>query len=429
MTYQQTIDYLYEKLPVFSRIGDAAIKKDLTNTILLCEKLDNPHLQFKSIHIAGTNGKGSTSHMLAAILQCAGYRTGLYTSPHLHDFRERFRLNGQMIPESFIIGFVEKNRALIEQVQPSFFEVTVAMAFDYFAKEQVDIAVIETGLGGRLDSTNVIHPVLSVITNIGYDHMHLLGNTLEQIAGEKAGIIKPGVPAVIGEFLEQTRKVFEHVANEKKAPIRFAQELYQIRDKKWQEDSLDIHVRSALSDKTEIFRLDLPGNYQAHNLLTVLTAVETLRDLNWNISVDAVKKGLSQTRTLTGLAGRWERIRRKPDVVIDVAHNKEGIMQVIEQLRTTSYRKLHWILGVVKDKDVDGMLSLLPPAANYYFTRAQIPRAMDASQLAGIAEKYGLEGTCYENVQAALDAAMLQAGEEDLILVCGSIFVAGEIRR
>lgn len=429
MTYAETIQYLYEKLPVFSRIGDAAIKKDLTNTQLLCTKLGDPHHRFRSIHVAGTNGKGSTSHMLASILQSAGYRTGLYTSPHLHDFRERFRINGDMIPESFIISFVEKNSAAIEEIQPSFFEVTVALAFDYFATEKVDIAVIETGLGGRLDSTNVITPVLSVITNIGFDHMQLLGNTLDQIAFEKAGIIKSGIPAVIGESLPETRAVFEATAKEKMASIVFAQDQFRILRQRPLEDLLEVSVSITGSDNVDVYTLDLPGRYQTHNLLTVLTAVEQLRACDWVLPTDAVAYGLSHTRSQTGLAGRWERIHRDPDVIIDVAHNKDGISQVIKQLQALPFKNLHWILGVVKDKDVSGMLSLLPENASYYFTRAQIPRAMDTAQLQSLASTYGLKGTCHGTVQQALDAAMSKAGKEDLILVCGSVYVAGEIDR
>jgi dihydrofolate synthase/folylpolyglutamate synthase len=429
MTYAETIQYLYEKLPVFSRIGDAAIKKDLTNTQILCSKLGDPHHHFRSIHVAGTNGKGSTSHMLASILQSAGYRTGLYTSPHLHDFRERFRINGEMIPENFITSFVENNRTLIEEVQPSFFEVTVALAFDYFAKEKVDIAVIETGLGGRLDSTNVITPVLSVITNIGFDHMQLLGNTLDRIAFEKAGIIKQGIPAVIGEYISETRTVFEETAKQKKAPIRYAQDELRIREQRLLEDRLEVSVSSTGTDNVDVYTLDLPGRYQTHNLLTVLTAVEQLREDGWVLPHDAVSKGLSCTRSNTGLAGRWERIRREPDVIIDVAHNKDGIGQVIKQLQTLTFKTLHWILGVVKDKDVSGMLSLLPQNANYYFTRAQIPRAMDTEQLQTLAASFSLNGTCHDTVQDALNAALAKALKDDLILICGSVYVAGEIDR
>lgn len=429
MTYAATIEYLYSRLPMFSRIGEAAIKKDLTNTWALCEYLGNPQHSFKSIHIAGTNGKGSTSHMLAAALQSCGYRTGLYTSPHLYDFRERIKVNGEMIRAPFVVSFVERIRPAIERLDPSFFEVTVAMAFSYLAEMQVDIAVIETGLGGRLDSTNVIRPEIALITNIGMDHMNLLGDTLPQIAGEKAGIIKPGIPVVVGERQAETDPVFRAKAQEANAPLHFAADYFQPQSVRNEGDSLHIEMRDLHSQKLWKFGLDLTGHYQAKNLATVLTGIHLLRQNNWDLDDQCVTKGINQTRLRTGLHGRWELIRKDPRVVIDVAHNVDGIRQVLDQLRNSAYRNLHWIIGVVKDKDYDSMLRLLPVQATYYFTRSQIPRALDEAELAARAQSIGLSGNSYPNVNLALEAALQKASPDDLVLICGSIFIAAEVTR
>ena len=332
MTYQQTIDYLYQHLPMFSRIGAAAYKKDLHNTIELCKAIDNPQNKFKSIHIAGTNGKGSTSHMLAAILQQAGYKTGLYTSPHLKDFRERIKVNGEMIAKDFVIEFTERTKTLSETIQPSFFELTVAMAFDYFAQQKVDIAVIETGLGGRLDSTNIITPFLSIITNIGYDHMNILGDTLEEIAAEKAGIIKPGVPVVIGEYLLQTKNIFINKANECNSKIYFAADKFQVTDIISTTTALNCNVTDIEHNITENFTLDLNGLYQTKNLCTVLCAEGILMQQGFTIKNEAEKFALANTKKLTGLHGRWDVIAQNPTIVLDVAHNEDGIKQVLKQV-------------------------------------------------------------------------------------------------
>ena len=424
MNYQETIDYLFTRLPMFSRIGAAAYKKDLTNTLELCSILDNPHKKTKSIHVAGTNGKGSVSHMLAAILQTAGYKTGLYTSPHLKDFRERIKINGKMIPEEFVIDFTEKIKPSIERIDPSFFEITVAMAFDYFAREKVDVAIIETGLGGRLDSTNVITPELSIITNIGWDHMNLLGDTLEKIAFEKAGIIKKGVPIVVGEVLSETLPVFEKIANEKMSPLFIAQNKWQCLDSKWLNHKLVITVENEI---TETFELDLQGLYQKKNLLTVLESCHILESKGWNINQELIKTALAQVKKLTGLHGRWEIIRHSPLLVLDVAHNVNGIEQLTEQIRQTKYNQLHIVLGMVKDKDIDQILHLLPKTAIYYFTKAQIPRALPEDELQKKASRYNLKGDNYSTVNTALYAASLNAKKNDIIIVCGSIFIVGEV--
>ncbi len=430
MTYQQTIDYLYVHLPMFSRIGAAAYKEDLHNTIALCQALDNPHTKFKSIHVAGTNGKGSTSHMLAAILQQTGYKTGLYTSPHLTDFRERIKIDGQMISEDFVIEFVERTKQLSDSIQPSFFELTVAMAFDFFAKEKVEIAIIETGLGGRLDSTNVITPLLSIITNIGYDHTNILGNTLEKIAFEKAGIIKPGLPVVIGEYLAETKPVFISKAAQTQSAIYFAQKEYVSSNITFNTYQLHCNVTSTNNNITEHFTLDLNGLYQIKNLQTVLCAERILRGQGFNISNEAEKFGLANTKKLTGLRGRWDVIAEQPTIVLDVAHNEDGIRQLLHQLSVISdqFDQLHIITGMVKDKDVDKALSLLPKNATYYFTNAHIPRALPAQQLQQKAAGYNLKGDLFENVNTAMNAAKQQAAKDDLILICGSVFLVGEVK-
>lgn len=431
MNYQETIAYLYAHLPMFSRIGTAAYKKDLHNTIELCEALHNPQNNFKSIHIAGTNGKGSTSHMLAAILQEAGYKTGLYTSPHLTDFRERIKINGEMIAESFVVDFVERIKRLSETIEPSFFEVTVAMAFDYFAKEKVDFAVIETGLGGRLDSTNIITPILSVITNIGYDHMNILGDTLDKIAFEKAGIIKKNVPVVIGEFLPETKKIFINKAAAESAPIYFAQEAYSVDNTILQTYHLSCDLTNTNKNTTNNYTLDLNGIYQTKNLRTVIKATDILIERGIDLPAIAIHHALSHVKPLTGLHGRWEVIADEPTIVLDVAHNEDGIKQLLQQLALIrgQYNSVHIVIGMVKDKDVSKALSLLPKDANYYFTNANIPRALPAAELKAKAGVYHLKGTIYDNVNAAIEAAKKQTDVNDLILVCGSVFLVGELKR
>lgn len=427
MTYEETLSYLFSRLPMFSRLGPAAYKKDLTNTIQLCEALGNPQERFKTIHIAGTNGKGSTSHMLAAILQTAGYKTGLHTSPHLVDFRERIKINGIWCDEDFVIDFTQRMQPLIESIEPSFFEITVAMAFEYFAQQQVDIAVIEVGLGGRLDSTNIIHPELSVITNIGWDHMNMLGNTLPAIAGEKAGIIKPGIPAVIGEVLPETLPVFE--AKKSITHIVYATDQREVTTWEYQHQALTITIAEKASSIQTQYQLDLPGLYQLKNLLTVLEACQQLTHLGWRCTTTVIQEALPQVKKLTGLHGRWELIAEDPAVILDVGHNIDGIRAVKEQLQQTSYQQLHWIIGMVRDKDIDAVLQELPTDATYYFTQAHIPRALDAFELSAKAATMHLQGTVHTDVNAALAAAREQANKDDLIVICGSVFLVGEVQR
>jgi dihydrofolate synthase/folylpolyglutamate synthase len=429
MTYQQTIDYLYAHLPMFSRIGTAAYKEDLYNTIEICNLIGNPQNKFKSIHIAGTNGKGSTSHMLAAMLQQAGYKTGLYTSPHLKDFRERIKINGAFVSEEFIIDFVARTREITEKIQPSFFELTVSMAFEYFALQEVDIAIIETGLGGRLDSTNIISPILSVITNIGWDHMNLLGNTLEEIASEKAGIIKQNTPVIIGEYLPQTKQIFIDKAALENAPIYFVQEEYEYGNIETTTKNLSCTVTNTVHAITENFTLDLNGIYQTKNLCTVLCAEGILMQLGFGIKNEEEKNALANVKQLTGLFGRWDVLSVHPTIVADVAHNEDGIKQILHQLALTTSEKnhKHFVLGMVKDKDINKVLSILPKDAVYYFTNAHIPRAMPHLLLKERASDYGLTGESFDDVNEAVNAAKEKAGKDDIIIVCGSVFVVGEL--
>jgi dihydrofolate synthase/folylpolyglutamate synthase len=428
MNYAETVDYLFTKLPMYSRIGAAAYRNDLDNTWRLSDFAGNPERRFKSVHIAGTNGKGSTSHMLAAIFQQAGYKTGLYTSPHLKDFRERIRINGEFITETAVVDFVERTRPLTEALDPSFFELTVVMAFDYFAKQKVDIAIVEVGLGGRLDSTNIITPELSVITNISYDHMNLLGDTLAKIAFEKAGIIKPGIPVVIGETNSETAPIFEQRAHEEQAPIRFADKHHYLSDWKYQRHRLIAEIAtSPVADDKQFYTLDLPGIYQTRNLLTVLEAVHTLKNKGWKLEQHHVLQALKQVKKLTGLHGRWEIIHEHPDIVLDVAHNEDGVRQLLRQIEITDHEELHLVLGMVKDKDISRVLSLLPTQAHYYFTRAQIPRALAENELAALAGAAGLRGLPYPTVTEALAAAKSHARPKDLVVVCGSVFVVAEV--
>jgi dihydrofolate synthase / folylpolyglutamate synthase len=433
MTYQQTIDYLFSKLPMFSRIGAAAYKEDLHNSIALCNALDNPQTKFKSVHIAGTNGKGSTSHMLAAMLQQAGYKTGLYTSPHLKDFRERIKINGQMIDKDFVIDFAARTEQITAQIEPSFFELTMAMAFDYFAQQQVDIAVIETGLGGRLDSTNIITPILSVITNIGYDHVNILGDTLEKIASEKAGIIKANIPVIIGEYLTETKPVFIGKAAQCNAPIYFAQQEYAIDNIVVSAQTLQCSITDIRQTIKENFTLDLNGIYQTKNLRTVLLAEKILLQKGFIISAEAEKFALASTKKLTGLHGRWDVIAENPTVVLDVAHNEDGIKQVLQQIQFIQQKRVkktavHFLIGMVKDKEVSKVLSLLPVDATYYFTNAHIPRALPAEELKLKATVFNLKGDCFDDVNEAIAAAKKNSVYEDLIIVCGSVFLVGEVK-
>jgi len=428
MDYAQTLDYLFNKLPMFSRIGASAYRKDLTNTIQLADALGNPERRLRTVHIAGTNGKGSTSHMLAAIFQEAGYKTGLYTSPHLRDFRERIRINGEMIPEPAVVDFVERIRPISEQMDPSFFEITVVMALDYFVREKVDIAIIEVGMGGRLDSTNIITPDLSIITNISYDHMQFLGDTLPAIAFEKAGIIKKGVPVVIGETHPETSGIFRQRAAEEEAPITFADKQRYVSDWQYKRHTLVAEIAtSPVADDKEYYTLDLAGVYQTKNLVTVLAAIHALRHTGWNLPAAAVEKALRHVKRLTGLHGRWELIHEHPDIVLDVAHNEDGIRQLVRQIELADHENLHIVLGMVKDKAIDKVLELLPQQASYYFTKAQLPRALPETELAQQAFAAGLKGHAYPSVPEALDAARSRARAQDLIVVCGSVFVVAEV--
>ncbi|MGE0561814.1 MAG: folylpolyglutamate synthase/dihydrofolate synthase family protein [Flavobacteriales bacterium] len=404
MTYQQTLDYLFSQLPMFQRIGASAYKVDLSNTIELCNLLNNPQHHFKSIHIAGTNGKGSTSHMLASILQEAGYKVALYTSPHLIDFRERIKVNGEMISKESVINFVKIYKADFEKINLSFFEWTVGLAFDYFSKQNVDIAVIETGLGGRLDSTNIIKPEISVITNIGIDHMQFLGDTLEKIAVEKAGIVKKNVPVIIGESQKEIEHVFNKKAKELDASIYFADQI----------------IHQGLNS-------DLQGSYQKKNIKTVLASVQELKKLGYIISEENIQVGLLNVVRNTGLMGRWQTLGENPKIICDTGHNEAGIKEVVNQIESLNHDKLHFVLGTVNDKEIDSILELLPKHAEYYFCQAKIPRALNVTELKNKAASYNLKGNSYDSVTRAYGMAKKAARKNDLIFVGGSTFVVAEV--
>jgi dihydrofolate synthase/folylpolyglutamate synthase len=428
--YKEVLDYLYSCLPMFHRVGPAAYKPDLSNTIAICKALGHPENKFRSVHIAGTNGKGSTSHLLSAVLQEAGYKTGLYTSPHLKDFRERIRINGKMIPRKRVVNFVADHKKLFEKVQPSFFEWTVGLAFDYFANEKVDIAVIETGLGGRLDSTNVITPLVSVITNISYDHTNLLGKTLKKIAGEKAGIIKKEIPVVIGETQQKVKSVFEAKAKKEKAPLRFADEEFQLNgifQTRTIPPQLTATVKAGKNIVFKNFKCGLPGLYQQKNIKTVLAAIDVLRESGFDISDHAIRNGFEKVTALTGLQGRWQVLSRNPLTICDTGHNEAGIKEVVAQLKRTPHKNLHIVFGVVGDKDPSKVLALLPKKARYYFCAANLPRSMNASELARKAAKKGLKGEVFPSVRKALKAAQTGALRGDLVFAGGSTFVVAEV--
>jgi dihydrofolate synthase/folylpolyglutamate synthase len=414
---------------MFTRVGSAAYKGDLNNIRALSSSLGDPHLKLKCIHVGGTNGKGSVSHMLAAILQEAGYRTALFTSPHLYDFRERIRIDGEMIDEEAVVSFVEKVQPLVEQIKPSFFEITAAMAFDHFARSKVDIAVIEVGLGGRLDSTNIILPELSVITNISWDHMNILGDSLQAIAGEKAGIIKEHIPVVIGERQSDVDEIFIEKAKDVHAQVIFAEDHYRIDSKEWIEGKLCADLLNITENRILNFCLDLPGIYQEKNLCTVLAAVSELRRLGYSLESNVVHSALREVTKLTGFRGRWEKLQEDPTIILDVAHNHSGIGEVVRQLDQYHFEKLHIVIGMVKDKEAASVLALLPKHAQYYFTNAHIPRALAASDLQQMAAMEDLRGDVYEDVNAAIKAAKENADINDLILVCGSVFLVAEVER
>jgi dihydrofolate synthase/folylpolyglutamate synthase len=428
MTYKQTLDFLFSQLPAYHRIGKAAYKNNLDNSNALDSYFGHPHSRFRTIHIAGTNGKGSVSHMIASILQEAGYKVGLYTSPHLKDFRERIRINGKMIPRKEVTEFVLKHRGIIESLKPSFFEMTVALAFDCFAREEVDVAVIEVGLGGRLDSTNIITPVLSVITNIGHDHMDILGSTLSKVAAEKAGIIKHDIPVVIGETQIETRKVFEMAAAENKSHVFFADDDFgcRLQQINYLTGERQYNIKNITEDKTIIGWLPLGGDYQANNLKTVFEAFSVLRT-KFNLSDKDLVDGIRKVISNTGLQGRWQVLRTKPLVISDTGHNKEGLEFVVRQLTSMKSARLRMVIGFVSDKDLSLVFPLLPKKAEYYFTRASIPRALDERVLQLKASESGLYGKSYSSVRLALDAAIADAGPEDVVFVGGSTFVVAEV--
>ncbi len=404
MDYSRTLDWMFAQLPMYQRQGASAYKIDLSNTLQLAEHLGNPHKKIKTIHVAGTNGKGSTSHMLAAILQEAGYRVGLYTSPHLKDFRERIRINGAVITEAYVVDFIAQHRAFFDQHACSFFEMTVGMAFQYFADQQVDIAVIEVGLGGRLDSTNIIRPEVSVITNIGMDHTQFLGTTFAAIAAEKAGIIKQHVPVVIGRTIPETKAVFEEKAAEQSSPVFYAADLI-----------------------TSVFKTDLLGQYQQENIKTAVQTIHVLQGQGWEISEEAVEVGLQHVVHHTGLLGRWQVLQTHPKVVCDTAHNEDGLASVMQQVRSETHQQLHIVLGVVADKDLDTILPLFPIEAVYYFCAPTIKRALAKDTLQAAAANHHLKGSVYNSVKEAYTDALANANAEDLIYIGGSTFVVAEI--
>lgn len=426
MTYEKTLDYLFSRLPMFQRIGQAAYKADLNNTIAICNALGNPEKKLKCIHVAGTNGKGSSSHMLAAILQQAGYKVGLYTSPHLVDFRERIKINGKMIPKTDVVKFVEDFKDKFEAIEPSFFEWTVGLAFYYFKQQEVDVAVIEVGLGGRLDSTNVINPVACLITNIGYDHMNLLGETLPLIAAEKAGIIKTKIPVTISQTQLEVISVFNNKAQEVKAPIEFADKNFKIVSHTYNNNKLQVEVFHRKLNTKQHYELDLQGSYQLKNLLGVLNTVDIIKQKGFIIEDEDVSNALKQVQKLTGLQGRWYILNEKPLVIADTGHNEDGIKEVLENLKRYEYKTLHFVLGMVNDKDITKILKLLPKEATYYFCKASIPRALDENELAEKAKKAGLNGKVFKTVKEALEKAKKQAKASDLIFVGGSTFTVAD---
>lgn len=407
MDYQNTLTYLYNSAPMFQQVGGSAYKEGLENTHALDSHFGHPHRSFRTIHVAGTNGKGSCSHTLAAILQEAGYRVGLYTSPHLVDFRERIRINGQPVPEEYVVRFVEEERGFFEPLHPSFFELTTAMAFRYFADERVDVAIIEVGLGGRLDCTNIIRPDLCIITNISLDHTQFLGDTPAKIAAEKAGIIKAGTPVVVGETTPDTKSVFLQKAEAEKAPIIFAED-------------------TTINDYPGM-KIELQGLYQKKNTRTILAALPLLAKAGYRINEQAVRGGFARVCELTGLMGRWQKLQDAPTLICDTGHNVGGIAYIAEQLKQQVYRRLHIVIGMVNDKDVSGVLALLPQDATYYFTKASVKRALPEEKLRALAAKAGLQGTCYRDVPAAVTAAQEKSHPEDFIFVGGSSFIVADL--
>lgn len=429
MNYTKAVEYMFNMLPMFHRVGAPAYKNSLININKLIALLENPHEKFKSIHVAGTNGKGSVSNLLASILHSAGYKTALFTSPHLYDFRERIRINGTMIPKRTVSGFISKYKNHFRAIQPSFFEMTTALAFDHFARNKVDIAVIETGMGGRLDSTNVLMPVLSVITNIGWDHMQFLGDTLDKIAGEKAGIIKSNTPVVIGQSNSDIDQVFMVKARQMSAQISFADKRFIVV--KQRQDNNTGHALFGVSDvgsqTCKLYHCPLLGNYQCKNLATVFQAVTELQRLGFQISDAAIEDGISGVVCKTGFAGRWQLLKSKPLTICDVAHNPDGLREVIDQINSLQFNRLHFVFGMVAEKDLKSMLEILPGNGTYYFCKPDIPRGLDQHILAGAAIELGLSGNPYASVKEAYKAACDMADANDLIMISGSVFVVAEI--
>lgn len=423
MNYKETVEYLFNSAPLFQNIGAGAYKEGLETTKALDGHFDHPHLKYKTIHVAGTNGKGSCSHTIASVLQKAGYKVGLFTSPHLVDFRERIRVNGTPVSEQYVVDFVEKERDFFEPLHPSFFELTTALAFKYFADSNVDVAVVEVGLGGRLDCTNIITPEVSVITNISFDHIQFLGNTLAKIAGEKAGIIKKGVPVIIGETVPETKPVFENKAKEMNAPVIFADEQDEV-------ESSNILCSGGIDYKTKSFGLisgELGGLCQQKNTCTILEALKKMIELGFSITTDNIKDGFATVCETTGLMGRWQKLHDNPKVICDTGHNVGGIQYIVKQLELQEYSDLRIVMGMVNDKDISTVLSMMPKDAIYYFTQASVKRALPCEEFRKKAQEYGLEGNCYPTVEQAYNAALKDSDEKDMIFVGGSSFIVADL--
>lgn len=428
MNYQETLDYLYSYLPMFQRIGAAAYKEDIYNTVELMKALGNPEKKFKSIHVAGTNGKGSSSHLIASILREKGLKVGLHTSPHLKDFRERIKINNQMCEEDFVVKFVEDNKELIERIKPSFFETAVAMAFTYFAQENVDVAIIEVGMGGRLDSTNIINPLACLITNISFDHTQFLGNSLEKIAEEKAGIIKQNTPVVISQTQKETQNVFSAKANEKNSPICFADSYLSCENVNHSQGLLKMDIYKNGVERIKNLQSSLSGYYQQRNILGVIALIDTLNKYhNFNISDEEIIEGIKNLSSNFPIAGRWQILCNKPLTICDTGHNEDGLKYVIEQIKNTPHKKLRFVLAMVNDKDVNKVLSMLDKEAEYYLSQAKIPRALPVNELAEKAKQAGLSFTQYETISQALAKAQEEAEENDLVFVGGSTFTVAEV--
>jgi len=430
MNYQQTIDYLFGQLPMFHRVGASAYKSNLKNTIEICRILGNPEKKIKCVHIAGTNGKGSVSHMVASVLQSAGYKTGLYTSPHLTDFRERIRIDGKKIPKSEVVHFVSKNKKPFETIQPSFFEYTFGMAVKYFADELVDIAVMETGMGGRLDSTNVVNSIVSVITNIGLDHTQFLGDTLEKIALEKAGIFKKSTPIVIGQTQDSILPVFVNKTKETDSELILADRTFSVGNEKKTMGVRPLYKFDIFKDNHLLLKkvqCPLTGNYQAKNIVTVIQVIEELKKLGFIINSDQIKKGFRNVIKNTELKGRWQILGVNPLIICDTGHNLDGMTEVISQINEIKYKTLHFVIGFVKDKEIESMLKLLPKKADYYYCKANIPRGLDATELKISGQQFGLVGKSYVTVSDAFLSAKKNAGKDDLIFIGGSTFVVAEV--